>query len=285
MNSIRTVFAVCFQNFRKWRSDYRIWIIAVTLIIMIQIYVDDLRKASEFLGTEIPIWIFPFMYSQFHTKLIYTLPVIMLFCNAPFIDGNQVFVYTRVGRNKWLCGQILYIIFASAAYYIFLIAASLLSTVFIGEISLDWGETLSTLSSTDTAVNMGLFFLEIPKIVTDFFSPLQAVGFTFLVSWLCAVMLGLLIFLCNTLTGTKFLGTLISSALVVLSVLVENGGYQHIIKFSPVSWNTLDNIDVGGFTTNPEFLYCLFAYIGLIVFLTAGIFIIGKTKRIDMKGN
>lgn len=251
---------------------------------MVLIYVDDMRKIAEYLDTEVPIWIFPFMYSQFHTKLVYTLPVILLFCNAPFVDGNQIFVYTRVGQNKWLCGQIMYIVLASAAYYLFLLIASLLSTVFIGEISLEWGKTLNTLSVSGLAVHIGCVFVDVSKLVVDFFTPVGAVWFTFLMSWLCAVMLGLLIFLCNTLTKTKFVGTLISSALVVLSVLVENGGFPEIIPFSPVSWNTLDNIDVGGLTPNPSFLYCLIVYLGLIVMLIAAIFIFGRKSSLDVKG-
>lgn len=284
MKSFRTVFSVCLQNFRKWRTDYRIWVIALTMIIMVQIYVDDMQKISEYLNTDIPIWIFPFMYSQFHTKLIYTLPIVLMFCNAPFVDNNQIFVYTRIGRKKWICGQLLYIIIAAAVYYIFLLIVSLFSTVFIGDVSAEWGKTLHTLAVSDVGWKVGCVFVDVSSIVVDFFSPLQAVWFTFLVSWLCAVLLGLLIFFCNTVFKTKYVGIVFSSALVVLSVLVENGGYQSIIPYSPVSWNTLDNIDVGGITTNPTIGYCIGAYLILIAILTAGIFVFSRKLHIDTKG-
>lgn len=254
------------------------------MIIIIQIYVDDMRKVAEYLDTSVSIWIFPFLYSQFHTKLIYTLPVILLFCNAPFSDNNQVFVYTRVGRKKWLCGQMLYIVLAAAVYYFFLLIASLVSTVFIGEMSMEWGKTLQTLAVSNVALKVGCPFVDISSLIVDFFTPLQAIGFTFLVSWLCAIFLGLLIFFCNTVFKTKFIGTTISSALVVLSVLVENGGYPFIIPYSPVSWNTLDNIDVGGLTTNPSFGYCIGVYLTLIAILIAGIFIFCRKQNLDMKG-
>lgn len=287
MKLFRSVFAICLQNFRKWKTDYRIWVIAALLIIMIQIYVDDMRKISQYLQTDVPIWIFPFLSSQFHTKVIFTLPVILLFCNAPFTDSNQIFVYSRAGQKKWLLGQIMYIIIASAAYYLYLLIVSLLSTVFIGSIGLEWGKTINTLSVSDVGGKIGCFFIEVPSIIVDFFTPLQAVGFTFLMSWLCAIFLGLIIFLCNSLFKTKALGIFISSALVILNVLVEHGGhggFSRLINYSPVSWNTLDNIDIGGLTTNPSFTYCLSVYLILIAILIGGIFILCKKPSLDLKG-
>lgn len=286
MKLLKTVFGVGFQNFRKWKTDYRIWVIAALLIIMVQIYVDDMRKVAESIQTEIPIWIFPFLYSQFHTKLIFTLPLILMFCNAPFIDDNQVFVYTRTGRGKWLWGQIIYVIAASAIYYIFLLAVSLLSTVFIGDVSMEWGKTLyATAASSRIARAVGSNFIDISQIILDFFTPVQAVWFTFLMSWLCGILLGLIIFLCNMIFKTRFVGTLISSALVVETVLIENGYFGQIIPYSPVSWTTLDNIDVGGFTTNPSFGYCLSVYLITITLLSAGILVFGKGQGMDVKGN
>lgn len=285
MKSISTISEVCFQNLRKWRTDYRVWTIAVVIFVMIQIYIDDIKTISSALGTQIPIWIFPFLYSQFYTKLIFTLPLVLLFCNAPFSDNNQIFVYMRCGKMRWLCGQVLYIFLSSAIYYLYIIAVTIISTVFIGgEMTLGWGKTLHTIAATNVSVNLRCYFVEISEIVVDFFSPLQAVWFTFLVSWFSAVIIGLVICLCNIATKTRFLGVLLSSALVVMSCLIENGGLSELIRFSPVSWNTLDNIDVGGITTNPAFEYCLSVYLALIALLITGILFFGKKQSIDTKG-
>ncbi len=284
MRAIKTVLSICLQNLRKWATDYRVMAIAVLAFIMVQIYIDDMRKISAGLGTSMPIWIFPFLYSQFFTKIIYTLLVVLLFCNAPFIDSNQTFVYIRSGRKKWLCGQILYIIFASAFYYIFLFAATLLSTVFVGEISLDWGKTLTTTANSNAAQFFGAPFVVMSNTVTGYFTPLQAVWFTFLVSWLCGILIGLIIFLCNLLTGTRFVGTTIASLLVVLCALVDNG-FPGLLPYSPVSWNTLDKIDVGGSTSRPTFFYCTAVYLSLIAILTAAILIFGGRKNFGLKEN
>lgn len=138
MRSLKCVVDICVQNFRKWRTDQRVWSIALLLVILTAIYKDDVTKLANALNTKPPFWIFPILYTQFHTKLIFTLPVVLLFCNAPFTDNNQVFVYMRSGRTKWLCGQVLYIFAASAAYYLFLFLTTVILTVFTGELSWGW---------------------------------------------------------------------------------------------------------------------------------------------------
>ena len=283
MGSIRSVWAICSQNLRKWASDYRMWTIAALLVIMVQIYVDDMQKIAVFLGTKTSMWIFPFLYTNLHTKLIFTLPVVLMFCNAPFTDKNQVFVYTRASRAKWLLGQVLYIFIASALYYLFILLLTFISTIFIAEPSLEWGKTLHAATNSDVVFQADAGFVNVPELILEVFTPIQATFFTFLTSWLSAAMLGLIVFFFNLMTGTRFIGIIISSALVVWTVLVGAGGWIDYMRFSPISWNTLNNIDVGKTTPNPSFTYCMCVYAGVLVVLTAGILLFGRKKNLDTK--
>ncbi len=290
MELLKPVFAICVQNLRKWKTDYRIWIIGLIGYITILVFVDDMERITTGLGTAMPVWIFPFIYSQFHMKLIYTLLLVLLFCNAPFIDSNQTFMYIRSGRIKWLLGQMLYVIAASGIYYLFLMIVGFLSAAFAGgEINLEWGKTLSVVANSNAAGRFGSPFIEISNTVIIYFSPLNATWFTFLLSWLCGSMIGLIIFLCNMLTQTRFLGIAISSALIILSALIEHSlNYMTSSKylpFSPISWTTLNHVDVAGLTQNPSFGYCISFYLIAIALLITGILIFGKKQSMDVKGN
>ncbi|MCM1298556.1 MAG: hypothetical protein NC203_03730 [Firmicutes bacterium] len=290
MELLRSVLAICVQNLRKWKTDYRIWIIGLIGCVTILVFVDDMERIVAGLGTAMPVWIFPFIYSQFHMKLIYTLLLVLLFCNAPFIDGNQTFICMRSGRIKWLLGQVLYVIVSSGIYYLFLMIVGFLSAAFAGgEINLEWGKTLSVVANSDAAGRFGSPFIEISNTVITYFSPINATWFTFLLSWLCGSMIGLIIFLCNILTKTKFLGITVSSALVILSALIENSlNYMTssmYLPFSPISWTTLNHVDVGGLTQNPSFGYCISFYLIAIALLITGILIFGKKQSMDVKGN
>lgn len=285
MNFLNGAARIAAQNLRKWQTDYRVWIIGVLLCIMVWIFIDDVNKAAVFMGTKPPIWIFPFIYSQFYMKLVYTFMVVLLFCNAPFTDSNQIFVCTRTSRTQWLFGQILYIMAASAIFYLFLFAVSILSTIFTGELSLEWGKTLKSVSG-DVAAAVGANFLYVSNIIIKYFTPLQACFFTFIASWCSAVLIGLTIFFCNLVSGTNFLGIFVSSVMVVISAVLSNYSslLNGLLKFSPISWNTLNNIDVGGKTQNPSFAYCMCVYAGLITVLIIAILVFGRKKSLDVKG-
>lgn len=285
MKWLRSVVSISTQNFRKWQTDHRVWCIAITVTAVIWIYIDDLKNVIAVTGTEMPVWVFPFLYVQDYSKLIFTLPVVLLFCSAPFLDGNQTFVFMRTGRMKWLCGQILYIIIASAVYYLFILAVSLLLTVFYGGFSLEWGETLKMIAtSNDIRRLISYVGISPSNFVMTFFKPLQAVWFTFLMSWLGGIFIGLTIFACNLISETKYLGVSISSFFVLFSYITINEGFmQDLLRFSPMSWITLDNIDVGHTTKKPSFSYCVCVFAGLIAVLTAIILIFGRKKSLDVK--
>lgn len=281
MDSIKTVFAITVQNFRKWQTDYRIWTIAVIMVIITLIYVDDAKKLADFLNTDVPVWIFPFMYSQFYIKALYTLPVVLMFCDAPFVDQNQVFAMMRTMRIKWLCGQVLYIISASGVYYLFLLFISLLLTVFYGGFSFEWGKALTAEAFSSVSYQAGVDYFSVSRSVIEYFTPLLAVFYTFILSWLGAIFLGLLILVLNLLTNSRIWGIIVSSVFVVLSLAAAKR--PRLVSFSPISWTTLNFIDVGKLTKYPSITYVLSAYAILIISLTAAVFIFGSNKSLDFK--
>lgn len=272
MSFLKIVFRIAAQNFRKWQTDYRIWTIAVFLVILIFMYAEDFKALAGYLNCKAPVWIFPFLYTKSSAKILFTLPVILLFCDAPFVDENQLFVMIRATRTKWLCGQVLYIISAGGAYYFFIFAVSFLSLILFGEPSLDWGIALTAAAYDSSITNAAeVYSLNISRMTVEFFTPLLACFYTFVMSWLSAVFLGLLIFACNLISGSRVWGIAAGSFFVVLTLVAKLR--RHLDRFSPITWSTLDGIDVAGLTIRPSIGYCLGAYAVLIFGLTAAIFI------------
>lgn len=283
MRSCKVVFTICMQNIRKWSKDYRIWCVAILLLIITQIYVDDIQDISAFLNAKVSVWIFPFMYSQYYTKLLFTLPVILLFCNAPFIDDNQVYIYIRAGKRKWIAGQLLYIVVSSALYYLYLLIISVISMSFHGTFEADWGNVLYTIAESSIASQRGRYFVTVSSMILDYFTPMQAIWFTFLTSWSHAVLIGFIIFACNYLTDIKYLGISISSMIIIFSMYLINYGYPKLFYCSPSSWITLDKIDIGGRTMNPSFLYCMLFY-WISIFIITLIIYLFSFKKVLISG-
>lgn len=190
----------------------------------------------------------------------------------------------RVSRTRWLCGQILYIISASAVYFLFIFVISFLAMIFFGDFSFEWDKSIVTAAySSGVLSDAGVSALNISRSTVEFFTPLLACFYTFIMSWLSAVFIGLLIFACNLFTGSRIWGIAASSFFVVLTLVAKLRKYIDYI--SPLTWATLDGIDVGGLTVRPSFEYCISAYAVLIIVLTAAIFIFGRKKSLDVKGD
>jgi hypothetical protein len=213
-------------------------------------------------------WIFPFLYSAKYVKILFFAPLLLLFCDAPFIDPTQPYVISRSGRIAWSLGQLLYVIVLSGLYCVFLLLISNLFIITHVEPSWEWGPVLGTLGNTGAAQSMGLLSTVSPRTLF-YFSPVQATCFTLLLSWFSCVFLGLVIYALNSLTNTRSLGILFAASFLVLDSAA--GAYHLVAHFSPVSWSNLDYIDIGGLSAYPSitYVYCAFAIVsGVLIVLS-----------------
>lgn len=264
MKKFNTIFAISRQNIRKWTSNYRVWMIAIILIIFIHSYTKDISLFAYELGIKMSAWIFPFLYIERYMKLLFLFPIILLFCDAPFVDNNQPYIILRSKRTAWSIGQIIYIVLANIIYFMFLIIATIGINITNITFENDWGKVFGTLATTD-AHNFVNTPLKIDSRIIKYFTPLQAVWFTFLLSCLSGIILGLIIYACNSIFKNRFWGITVSSALLILSaVLYRNPDLQWL---SPMSWNTLNNIDIGNTTSFPSYEYIITADILIIAVL------------------
>ena len=94
----------------------------------------------------------------------------------------------------------------------------------------------------------------------------QAMFFSALLMWLSFVLTGLIIYVFNIITGTKFIGVCVASFFIIFTAVAD--GKSMITRVSPMSWNSLNNIDIGGMTEYPGIVYVLTLYIVMIVVLS-----------------
>lgn len=277
MKLFKMAVCVCFQNIRKWRSNYRVWIIAIIVLIFTHEFTKDIASFAHQINIPVSPWIYPFLYNQKYVKLLFFFPLILLFCDAPFIDDNQPYVISRSGRKAWSIGQMGYIILSTAIYFLFLILCTLVLNIFNMDFTLEWGKVLGTLANTDASQAMGLKIIVSSRIIF-YFSPIQAMWFSFLLSWLAGVFLGLLIYAVNSLSNTRILGVLCASFFLVLDATIVN----KLRWFSPVSWCNLDQIDIGGTTQLPTITFIYTAFAIIIIGLMTLSFIVNRRQSIQV---
>ena len=279
MKLFRIAIMVCMQNIRKWRTNYRVWVIAILAFIFVQSFTKEIKYFAMEINMDVSPWIFPFLYSERYIKMLFFFPIILLFCDAPFMDENQAYVILRSKRTAYNLGQILYIIIASSAYFIYLILISIIVNITKMTFTLEWGKVLGTLANTNARQVMGLS-VGISKHVINNFTPLQAMWFSFLLCLLCSIFLGLLIYVINIISNTRILGVFTSSFLLIFSAAVYR---RPIVQwFSPLSWTSLDFIDIGRTTSYPTYTYIMCMYLGMILVLSILAVVINKRKTISV---
>ncbi|MDC3424448.1 hypothetical protein NC797_07990 [Aquibacillus sp. 3ASR75-11] len=264
MKLFNTARYVCYQNLRKWTSNYRVWIVAILLIILTQNFTKEIIDFANDININVSPWLFPFLFTQKFIKLLFFFPLILLFSDAPFIDDNQPYVIARSGRIPWSVGQIGYIFVSTAIYFIFLIFLTIVINFSSIQFTSEWGKVLGTLANTNASVVVGLKTI-IPSNTLYYFTPLQAMWFSLMLSWLAGVFLGLIIYVMNSLTNTRIFGILTASFFLVLEAAVNNR--PELYRYSPISWSNLNRIDIDGTTQMPSITYIYFGFALLIVIL------------------
>lgn len=279
MSCFRKACCVCAQNYRKWATNYRIWVLFILIAIFVNSYTKEIIHFAETVQYKVSPWLFPFLSGQKYMRYIIFLGILLLFCDAPFLDEEQPYMIIRSGRRAWTMGQIFYIITASAIYFLFIIIISIVLNLGNIEWNTDWGKVLGTLGTVNVGSLVSYKIIVSGKIVT-FFTPLQAMWFTFLLSWLAGIFLGLIIYAFNILFKNRFMGILLAAFFVFFDAAVRSRG--DLLWVSPVSWTILSNINIGERVASPNIYYVLTMYAGLILFLCAIIFIKSKKQPIDV---
>lgn len=268
MKSVKISFSVAMQNIRKWRTDYRIWILLLLTVIFIRSYTKEISTQALLMETKISPWVFPFSYTDRYIRILFMLPLIFIYCDAPFIDQNQIYVLMRCRRKPWGIGQIIYIFMTSVIYFSFVAVMTVLLNIRNIEYMNDWGKVLGTLAFSSVPLVNGTS-VTISTYILTYFTPMQAMFFTWFLSVLCGMVLGVLIYACNIMSKRKGAGILAAGFFVILSAVVA--GKEKAQWFSPISRVSLNQLDVGKLTHYPTITYVLTVYIILILVLSIAI--------------
>lgn len=280
MNSLKKAFRICMQNLRKWTSNPRIWVSVFAAVLFVYSYTKGLGQVAQVTGEPVSPWIFPFLMTFRYMKILFMVPVLLIFCDAPFIDANQAFIMLRTRRRVWSVGQILYIYLGAFVYELMLFVATIVTNITHMDWTMKWGRTLglAATSSILGELRLDTTTVKITSRIIRYFSPMQAMFFSFVLVWLSIVLLGLIIYVCNSITKMKVVGMGVAAAFILFTAVAD--GNDKLVWISPITWNGLNMIDVGHMTPYPPIQYVLGIYIVSIVILSVIAVVIGKKQQV-----
>lgn len=274
MDNLSRIFSIAMNHFKKWSVNPRIYILLIGMTVYIYSRLAPINDFCATFGYHITPYVFPFLMSEQFSVMLVMLGVVLLFCDAPFIENEQPYIIIRSGRKAWLFSQLLYIVLASAVYFIVVIFISIIVLLPNLELGLGWGKVIGTFAQTNIAPNHGIS-LNFDFYIMHAYSPVQALASSFLLSWLMATLLGTLMFTLN-LCISRASGAIAASLLILLQMAVRSEIVLY--QFSPISWVSLSQIDLKGTTAFPAYPYIL-AVSGVSIIALAVISTISIKKR------
>lgn len=252
MDKIKCTFLLSISHFKKWETNPRIYIIFIISFLYLHSILSPITNFCLISGYNITPYVFPYVMSQPITVVLIMLAVVLLFCDAPFIGEEQIYVIVRSGRLQWLFGCIIYITLASIVFFLLIIFFTVLILLPALELSSQWGKVIGTFAQTSLASQYGISIPFSQSIYTGY-SPLQAMLITFCNSCFISFVLGMIIFLLN-LKFAKSIGTITAIILILWQIAVKKT-WTGFIRYSPVSWVSLSNIDVFSNSLYPNLAY------------------------------
>lgn len=265
MDSLRKALHIAGNNFRKWAANPRMYVILLLLLGYINMMLAPIRQFCRQSGHRAAPWVFPFLMAEPYSLLMVLLGLILLFCDAPFMDHQQPYMITRAGRKVWAAGQLLYIILASAVYFLTACLLTLLALLPCLSFESGWGKVLNTFAQGGAA-RYGVPLPFDPTIVRNF-TPAGAMLTQLFLCWLLGAVLGMAMFLLN-LTVSHSAGAIAAGAVAVFPIFVRKSDWG-LHYFSPASWASLSVVDFIGATRFPDFSYVLAGFALLLIVLAA----------------
>lgn len=155
MGKVFACFSIALHNFKKWAVNPRLYILLLMEVLYLHSRLSPVGELCARTGYKVTPYLLPFLLDEGSAVMMLFLGVVLLFCDAPFIEDEQPYIMLRSGRRIWFIGQMLYIVVASVLYLIVLYFISVLVLLPHIEWSAEWGKLLSTFSQTSAAGQNG----------------------------------------------------------------------------------------------------------------------------------
>lgn len=257
------------SNWRRILGKPRFYLVFIAALV----YTWDISKGvSEYaMIADHPtsLWLFPLYMSNSDIVLIYFLLVILLFCDAPFLEQTEPFVLIRSGRIPWLLSQVSYIVSLSATYVIWIVFCSIITIFPQGALMNDWGALLYSLANTNAHDLVELGFYISPSLLSRF-QPMTAMIQEMIICFFSTIFLGSVMF-CINLVAHRVVGVVAGTLVVLEQFLASNSSGYAFFYFSPISWMNLERIsfDAGGMTPSFAYVICFLIGVSLVCWIVS----------------
>ncbi len=228
-------------RFIKLFTNIRFWIAIIFLVVSLGPIVNGLGELVSDLGVKINGFILPFYLSSYQLSTIYGIVIVLLFCDAPFTEENEIFIITRANRKRWFISRIAYIFLVSVLLILvfFIMLLIELFPNFVLSFN-NWGDLLEQLLNTEIRKNYEIY-IPVSQSIMNNYSPIQAMLYSCSLFILVSTFIGSVIFFINLYTN-RILGSLVG-IFFIFQAYFGKFGTINTTNITPYLW-----IDIGNFS-------------------------------------
>lgn len=214
--SMKKILSCAKVEYFKWVCDARMIILAVLLIFIYSFAIDPLLQNAELMGEPLNI-LEPFIAVANSGIILLIIPLVFmtLISDFPRIDTNTVFYISRVGRNNWLLGQVLKLVFMAGSFLIVIFLGAVLPMLGRGFWSNRWSKAATDFVSRfpERSGNFGVQLL--PQNLYNQMSVFDAAIRSYLLVFAYLIIIGM-IMLAFSLVKQKNAGFILTGAIISL---------------------------------------------------------------------
>lgn len=263
MYGFSRILSLAITQMKKWANDYTAIGIVLVVATFVHLMLDGLISYVSENNLSVTVYQLPFLFSYRYSRLLLTLPIILIFSKIAEVEGIDLLILIRTKRRYWCLGQILYIFFSSIFYVILLHGLIVLYLLPSIEWNLDWGTVMGNLFRQ--GIPSGYEIHQIfPLKIYDYFTPSQAIFYHSLLLFLVSALLGMVMLISKLAFKTNKVGIVVASVIIMLDIAIKD---KMLIRwFSPITWLDLSIIKVAELTPTPSIGYVIgFLSIGIIL--------------------
>lgn len=242
--------------------SFRMITILVIWIFMMDLILSGYRSVSISSGQKDVMVLLPFLQNNFFFNKIILLSVLCFFSEVPFMSRQELYVVVRLGRKKWGCKNVGYIMVNSLILSALLVLSSIVLIVPTIRLSDQWGSLIRTISVSGMVEGI---LLEVNADTISSFQPYELLLHQFLINSIAFCFLGMLLY-----TLSLFMKRIWAYICVVSLIFLPSIAGKLAIEmdnYSPCTWVQSAHWRYGFDNSKPDLVYIYVAFTMLIAIL------------------
>lgn len=212
-------------SFRKMLGSVLFRVMLFLMILFWILFVWNIRGVTAAAGGSYGVtpWLLPHFFASSIYVVYGELMLILLNCNAPFLDRTKDLTLTRSGLLPWCLGQILFIVLSNLFFQVLMFVTEVITLLPYVSFSTNWGSVIYTISENPMIVYQFTGYGSIEPTIVSSMTPLEAMGLQILLCVCFGSAVGMSMFFINGILR-KNIGS------VVMAGCVFFAGYLYTLN-------------------------------------------------------